>query len=1147
MKIVDLHIDGFGKLRDRTLHIEGPLALVYGPNEAGKSTLTNFIRAMLFGFAPRGSAAERNAERYEPIVGSSFGGSLTLIDDEGRHVLIERAGGAGGNRSSGKVKVTFPDGSTGDEQALQELLGGISGDLFRTLFAFGLTELQELRTLQKEEIGSFLYSAGLGISPSILLDGERKLSARMEQLYKPRGKNQEMNARLKALEEWETAIRRSKEYIGEYDRIKEQERHAGEQIEQKEAERGKVLEQLAWQEACLKAWEPWSRLRAVQAELAELPEWTPFPEDAVHQWETLQAEYDRTAMEGEQNTLKLQQLDGLLEQLRPDDELIGCKPEVETLLERISNYEADQRAAHEWRAELTQIERELERTLRLIDAGWDEDCLDQFSVSAATREELMQWSRRFEELEDEKGRIAAEERPLAGQREQLEEELRQLDARGQSDQSHRLPISEHDLDAWEDPQSDVSLLAKQYGEYKRHVQEQNHLLERMEDARVQQALAEQFSQARSPRDRGWTIGAALIMVLGVAASVILLLETDAGYGMAGILVIASLGISTALWMMGRRANSKKPDYRRRSALRTGRFNSEGSINQDAHQAAVITLSQKLEAVEKQLSELQPHLEREGKRIARLLTLNPAIAVESRQHANSTMAMGSRRHAHSAIDMAATQQQAKLEAAWASVPGANSVPAAGSVEHADWPDLQRLLDKELDAWQQAAKEWQIRREQKRRVEEKANELQQRLARIERQQEQLRASGQACQQAFADVSAAWSAWLKRHRFTMPLSPNAVQGSLALVEQGHSLLHQRRRLAARLAAAEQTAAAYEAAAAGLLGEAAAQDPVLGVKRRGEALAQELRKQEEAARAEEARRAALLEAQTLRQRLDVLQLRMMELLAAAHAESEAELRAHARLVARRAELEGEQRHLLPALDALVGSERMPQLDAMLTGHGEAELVLRADELKERLAELTREVNELRDQRGRLAGEAAKLEQGVAHGDALQRREEELAALQQLGREYTVHAFAVQLLRSAREMYERERQPGVLLRASEYFAQMTNGRFSGIRVPFAAERRLEAVEPNGRGVDTAYLSRGTAEQLYLSMRFALAEEYGARVQLPLVMDDIMVNFDEERMHSCLKVLGQLSQTHQIILFTCHRHIRDAAIHELPKLQILEL
>jgi uncharacterized protein YhaN len=93
----------------------------------------------------------------------------------------------------------------------------------------------------------------------------------------------------------------------------------------------------------------------------------------------------------------------------------------------------------------------------------------------------------------------------------------------------------------------------------------------------------------------------------------------------------------------------------------------------------------------------------------------------------------------------------------------------------------------------------------------------------------------------------------------------------------------------------------------------------------------------------------------------------------------------------------------------------------------------------------------------------------------------------------------------------------------------------------------SGRTLDTGYLSRGTAEQLYLSMRFALAEEYAGRAVLPLIMDDILVNFDEQRMESCLQVIKELSQRHQILLFTCHTHVRDAAKRLISDHKLIEL
>ena len=135
--------------------------------------------------------------------------------------------------------------------------------------------------------------------------------------------------------------------------------------------------------------------------------------------------------------------------------------------------------------------------------------------------------------------------------------------------------------------------------------------------------------------------------------------------------------------------------------------------------------------------------------------------------------------------------------------------------------------------------------------------------------------------------------------------------------------------------------------------------------------------------------------------------------------------------------------------------------------------------------------------------------------------------------------MKKARDVYEQERQPGVLLRASYLLCKDDEWGFMPVKAPFG-EQRLLAVRANGQTVDTSQLSRGTAEQLYLAMRFALVEEYGGKAILPLVLDDILVNFDEERMESCLRVLGDLSKRHQVLLFTCHGHVRDAAARVIP-------
>ncbi len=72
-------------------------------------------------------------------------------------------------------------------------------------------------------------------------------------------------------------------------------------------------------------------------------------------------------------------------------------------------------------------------------------------------------------------------------------------------------------------------------------------------------------------------------------------------------------------------------------------------------------------------------------------------------------------------------------------------------------------------------------------------------------------------------------------------------------------------------------------------------------------------------------------------------------------------------------------------------------------------------------------------------------------------------------------------------------------------------------------------------MSRGTREQLYLALRFGLISEYEKRSEsLPLVMDDIFVNFDDDRNSKMFDRLRQFSDKRQVIVLTCHKRTLDA-------------
>ena len=72
-------------------------------------------------------------------------------------------------------------------------------------------------------------------------------------------------------------------------------------------------------------------------------------------------------------------------------------------------------------------------------------------------------------------------------------------------------------------------------------------------------------------------------------------------------------------------------------------------------------------------------------------------------------------------------------------------------------------------------------------------------------------------------------------------------------------------------------------------------------------------------------------------------------------------------------------------------------------------------------------------------------------------------------------------------------------------------------------------------LSRGTREAVYLSLRLALVGAYARRgATLPMVLDDVLVNFDSERARAAAKVLRDFAASgYQVLMFTCHDHVRD--------------
>ncbi|MGH7330857.1 MAG: ATP-binding protein, partial [Polyangiaceae bacterium] len=136
---------------------------------------------------------------------------------------------------------------------------------------------------------------------------------------------------------------------------------------------------------------------------------------------------------------------------------------------------------------------------------------------------------------------------------------------------------------------------------------------------------------------------------------------------------------------------------------------------------------------------------------------------------------------------------------------------------------------------------------------------------------------------------------------------------------------------------------------------------------------------------------------------------------------------------------------------------------------------------------------------------------------------------------------------FERDNQPGLLSSVSRLLARITGERWVRVEQRFA-ETRLRVVSAQGEERTFDELSTGTREQLYLAIRLAFVEDYCKKNEpLPIVMDDVFVNFDEARAKGAFSALKPLLERTQIFFFTCHERQVEIARAVFPNLNLIRI
>ena len=185
-------------------------------------------------------------------------------------------------------------------------------------------------------------------------------------------------------------------------------------------------------------------------------------------------------------------------------------------------------------------------------------------------------------------------------------------------------------------------------------------------------------------------------------------------------------------------------------------------------------------------------------------------------------------------------------------------------------------------------------------------------------------------------------------------------------------------------------------------------------------------------------------------------------------------------------------------------------------------------LSDASYEQQQLMQRLGQCVGQM----EALGSSEALNRELEQVyRRIRSLEQTYMALEYGLNTLNTARQELQRRFAPRITKRAQQLFAKLTGGRYD--RFMLGEDLSIQA---GAQGEDTLrsqqWRSDGTVDQLYLALRLAVAQELTP--EAPLILDDALVRFDDERLAAALKLLQQEAETKQVLLFTCHSREKSA-------------
>jgi uncharacterized protein YhaN len=408
MRILRLHVDGFGIFHDVTSPELSPgLTLFEGPNEAGKSTLLAFLRAIPFGF----EGNTNDPARYPPLRGGTHGGWMEVETRLGRRLRLQRLGD---KPVKGRLTVVdLADGRQLGEEEARAILGHADRTLYREVFAFSLKELQnENEPFADKGLGTRLLASSVGAGASRILEAESRLDKELEGLYKKLGRNQRISQLIAQRQRATCELAALKERAGQYGSLREEKERLEQETEEDDRRVAHLQQRIADLEMIQKAWAPWAELETARSTLDSMEAIDQFPPDGVARLEQLKERLQERRRQLVEAQAEMGRVEGALADLFVDENLLKVQTGVDRLIRSRDVLERHLRDLPTRQGELAAQEESLRRGLADLGQGWTEEALLERDLSVAVEEQCKEHRDRLLAAEQEL-RTAEDERRRA--------------------------------------------------------------------------------------------------------------------------------------------------------------------------------------------------------------------------------------------------------------------------------------------------------------------------------------------------------------------------------------------------------------------------------------------------------------------------------------------------------------------------------------------------------------------------------------------------------------------------------------------------------------------------------------------------------------------------------------------------------------